>query len=88
MVMLLMKMMVVVLVGSFYDVFWGLPFGSWATLGLLNGVGDGGSLGGGVPPLSSLLTDIVEKVKSTLTCGYWVCLCWGNSKNQDSNTSQ
>ena len=52
--------------------------------GVLIGLGEGGSVGGGVPPLSSSLIDIVEKVESTVNSGYWVCPCWGNSTDQDS----
>ena len=48
------------------------------------GLGEGGSVGGGVPPLSSSLIDIVEMVESTGNSGHWVCPCWGNSNNQDS----
>ena len=83
-----MGLMVVLLAVLSYDVFLVFPFGNRATLGLLNGFGDGGSLGGGDSPLSSSLTDIVEIVESTVNCGYWVCPCWGNFKDQDSNISQ
>ena len=41
-------------------------------MGLLNDFGDGGSLGGIDSPVWSLLTDIVEKVESTVVTGY-VC---------------
>ena len=62
----------------------GPPFWLMSTLRGVCRLREGGSDGGEDSPLSSSSIDIIEMVESTGNSGYWVCPCWGNSKDQDS----
>ena len=79
----------VVVGGVFFQ--WHLIFsltGGVSSLGVSLQIGVGGDCWGGeFPLLSSTLSDIIERVQSTVNSGYWVCPCWGNFRAHDSSTS-